>query len=58
MLGKMSLLDLLSFKNSEEVIKYTSEYKPAYFNWYIFNAGEIMHLAAIMLFYYKNRFKL
>lgn len=51
MMQKMSLGELLNFNNSENIIKFTSQYIPSSFKWWIFLIGEGMHLLAILLFY-------
>jgi hypothetical protein len=55
MLQKMSFADLLNYNNSENIIKYTSEYVPYSFRWWLFLTGEAMHLIALVLIFLRKR---
>lgn len=50
MLQKFSFGELLGISDKEEIMKYACTFIPQYFNWYIFGIGELMHLAAIVIF--------
>ncbi len=55
MLDKMTFTELLSFNNTDIVIRFTSLYIPSHFNWYIFFTGVLFHLIAIARLFRKKR---
>lgn len=55
MLQRFSFTQLIGVSSSSELIAFGTSFVPQWFNWYIFAAGEIMHLLAIMLLVLKNR---
>ncbi len=54
MMKHMSFMELFNYNNSENIIKYTTEFIPARFNWLLFSIGELFHLFAIGLIYTYN----
>ena len=54
MMQHMGILDLFDPENSQNIIKFTTEYIPSRFSWSIFIVGEILHLLAIAGIYRKN----
>ena len=53
MLEKFSLSDLLSGMAAKEVLKYACSYFPKNFRWDIFIAGTLLHLAAIIHYFFR-----
>jgi hypothetical protein len=55
LLKEFSLHELLKTSNMNEIISYVCTYIPAYFNWWIFLFGELMHLVAIFIIIKRNK---
>lgn len=55
MLNEFSFTELLIHSSSGEVLKYSSEYIPEKFVWWIYIVGEIILLSAIYLFASRNK---
>jgi hypothetical protein len=57
MLKHMSIAELFNYNNSEKIIKFTTEFIPARFNWILFIIGEFFHLLAIGFLYFRMKNK-
>ncbi|MFH0865087.1 MAG: hypothetical protein V1904_02760 [Bacteroidota bacterium] len=55
LLAKYSLPEIFDFSNKNEIIDYACSYIPVYFNWWIFLAGELMHVVAITSVILRNK---
>lgn len=54
-LKRFSPVQMFSSSFSKEVILYACTYIPDKFNWWIFSAGEAMHITAIIILWKQNR---
>jgi hypothetical protein len=55
MLGRFSISEMLGISGNKDVLGYACTFIPHYFNWYIFGAGFLMHLSAIVLLWKRNK---
>jgi len=55
MLNRYSFTELLGLMNNKDIITYGCTYVPLHFNWYLFGIAEMMHLAAIGMFYWRMK---
>jgi hypothetical protein len=55
MLEKFSFGEMLGISGNNTILEYACSFVPHYFNWYIFGAGFLMHVSAIIILIFKNK---
>jgi hypothetical protein len=54
MMNKFSFVELFEVAKSDQMLEYATSYVPESFSWWIFVMGELIILAAILIYFRRN----